>query len=448
MPTQLLTVSEARTIRQDGAVELVTHDAFLKSDRSQFGSQAELNAYLAQVVGGKPDGAGIRGSMSRKGRYSRRAADGSQAVTFGDPVLDTIASPAGTVIVGNQTIDLRQGQNLTSTPTGPSGGGVVALNASSLKLTGIVHGAERWAADDLSMVEYRVGNGRLTFHAWKKDTIYLYWSMGGEISVTNTGTHFEAADIWAFSYMTVPGKPPCEIHSPNPHSSNLDDNYLDNYDWGWHSQQPEREAVLCRAQWHHARFREVLIAGEGCFRYQTEDWPLGFPPEWDMIQTVVDLNGNWTDGSNKSAIIAVKFKSLNVNMSAFNRPAAHGTVTNSSTITVTFPDDQTYNGTLQAPHTIRWSNGSSWTKVVNTVMDLNGTWTDNIRRAVISEGPTSLTVDMSDYDRPAAHGNIVNPTTISVTFPDASTFTGTLQPPNTIRWSNGSAWTRAPYLLP
>lgn len=448
MHTHLLTVGQARTIRSDGATELVTHDAYLQPDRFQFTSQAELDAYLAQVVGGKPDGAGIRGTMTLKGRYSRRTVDGGQAVTFGDPVLDAIASPAGTVIVGNQTIDLRQGRNLPSPPAGASGASVIALDASGLKFTGIVHGAERWATDDLSMVEYRVGVGRLTFHAWKKDTLYLYWSMGGEIGVTDTSTHFDAADIWAFSYMSVPGKPPCAIYSPHPNSSSLDDNYLDNYDWGWHSQQPEREAVLCRAQWHHARFRDVLTAGEGCPRYQTENWPLGFPPEWDMIQTVVELNGNWTDGSHKNAVIAVKFKSLNVDMSAFNRPAAHGSVTDISTITVTFPDDKTYIGTLEAPRTIRWSNGSSWTKVVSTVMDLNGTWTDNLRRAVISEGPTSLTVDMSDYDRPAAHGNIVSPTTVSVTFPDASTYTGTLQPPNTIRWSNGSAWTRASYLLP
>ena len=64
------------------------------------------------------------------------------------------------------------------------------------------------------------------------------------------------------------------------------------------------------------------------------------------------------------------------------------------------------------------------------------------RRAVISEKNTSLTIDMSDYDRPAAHGSIVNGSTITVTFPDDKTYTGNLQPPNTIRWSNGSAWTK------
>jgi hypothetical protein len=77
------------------------------------------------------------------------------------------------------------------------------------------------------------------------------------------------------------------------------------------------------------------------------------------------------------------------------------------------------------------------------VLDLNGSWTDgSARKAVISEGVTSLTIDMSDYDRPVAHGSIAGGSVITVTFPDDATYTGTLQPPNKIRWSNGSAWTK------
>jgi len=81
------------------------------------------------------------------------------------------------------------------------------------------------------------------------------------------------------------------------------------------------------------------------------------------IHTVLDLNGRWTDGSPRSALISAAFTSLTVDMSAWHRPAAHGTIGNSSTITVTFPDDKTYTGTLQAPNLIRWSNGSAWRKL-------------------------------------------------------------------------------------
>jgi hypothetical protein len=53
-----------------------------------------------------------------------------------------------------------------------------------------------------------------------------------------------------------------------------------------------------------------------------------------------------------------------------------------------------------------------------------------------------LTIDMSDYDRPAATGTGVDISTIKVKFPDEATHTGTLQPPKRIAWDNGSAWTK------
>jgi len=83
----------------------------------------------------------------------------------------------------------------------------------------------------------------------------------------------------------------------------------------------------------------------------------------DTIKTVIDLNGRWTDGSTRSAVISAALTSLAIDMSAYNRPSAHGSIVDNSTITVTFPDDATYTGKLQSPKTIRWSNGSAWTKV-------------------------------------------------------------------------------------
>jgi hypothetical protein len=406
MSTQqdLLTVGQARTIRQEGEVEFVTRDASIQPDRYTFANLDELTAYLRQVLGGRPEGGGIRGSMSRKGTYSRRAADGTQAVTFGDPVLDAISSAAGALVIGGKTIDLREGHGSPEAPTG-AGGGVVAFDAPYLKFTRIVNGAERWASDDGAMVEYRVGDGRLNFHAWKKHTFYQYWSMGGEIGISGTHTNFEAADIVSYYYMSVDS--PCAVVKIG-HDSDRDDSYVDQYEWGINAQQPERVAALCRAQWNNARFADIVTAGEGCLNYPNEAWPAGFPPDWDTIKTVIELNGSWTDGSPRSAVISVKFKSLTIDMSAYNRPAAHGSIVDGSTITVTFPDDKTYTGQLHPPNTIRWSNGSAWTKIINTVIDLNGSWTDGSpRRAVISEKITSLTIDMSDYDRPAATGPLL-----------------------------------------
>jgi hypothetical protein len=82
------------------------------------------------------------------------------------------------------------------------------------------------------------------------------------------------------------------------------------------------------------------------------------------FQTVINLNGGWTDGSPRRAVISVASTSnLTIDMSAYNRPAASGSIIDRSTIAVTFPDDATYIGNLQPPNTIRWSNGSAWTKL-------------------------------------------------------------------------------------
>ncbi len=174
-------------------------------------------------------------------------------------------------------------------------------------------------------------------------------------------------------------------------------------------------------------------------------WTKLYDTEWKRTNTTLNLNGNWTDGSSRSAVIFVEFTSLTVDMSDFIRPTAHGVIVDASTITVTFPDDATYTGQLQPPDTITWSNGSVWTKIISTVMDLNGNWTDgSFRSAFIYEGPEFITIDMSYFDRPNANGPIVDASNITVTFPDDATYTGQLQPPDTIIWSNGSNWIRKP----
>jgi hypothetical protein len=432
-----LTISAVATVQQEGGVEVVTRDALVQPDQYTFADVDELHTYLRGVLGGRSDGEGVRGLMSRKGTYSRQAADGTAAVTFGDPVLDAISSASGQIVIGGRTIDLREGYGRATIGVG---GDVVAATASDLKFIGIVNGAERWASDDRSSVQYRIGSGRLTFHAWKKRNITSYWSMGAEISISGTNAKFEFADIESIRFMSATA--PCE---PVDHDmeSDRDDSYLDEYTWGVNAQQPERTVSRCRAQWHHAQFADVVTAGSGCDAGVDYPFDTGFPPAWTAIKTAIDLNGAWTDGGSQYAVISVNVNDLTVNMSAFSRPAAHGTIVGFSTITVTFPDDRTYTGQLEGGNKIRWSNGSVWTKIVRGLIDLNGQWTDgSARRAIIFSDDTKLTIDMSDYDRPAATGTGVDISTIKVKFPDEATHTGTLQPPKRIAWDNGSAWTK------
>jgi len=81
-------------------------------------------------------------------------------------------------------------------------------------------------------------------------------------------------------------------------------------------------------------------------------------PTAGLIKTIFDLNGKWSGGP----VISVSGNAITVDMTALKRPTAHGSVTDASDITVTFPDDKTYTGKLQGPNKIIWSNNTTWTK--------------------------------------------------------------------------------------
>ena len=81
------------------------------------------------------------------------------------------------------------------------------------------------------------------------------------------------------------------------------------------------------------------------------------------VTTLFDLSGTWASGGVAGPVISVNNPFISVDMSAFNRPTATGTIVDGSDITVTFPDADTFAGKLQLPSTILWSNNSAWTKV-------------------------------------------------------------------------------------
>ena len=164
------------------------------------------------------------------------------------------------------------------------------------------------------------------------------------------------------------------------------------------------------------------------------------------IQTVLDLKGAWASGGVAGPFISVTGNSISIDMSASHRPAASGSVLSSTQISVNFPDVKTtYTGTLQAPDVIKWSNNSTWTKVpaIATVIDLNGQWmSGGVLGPVITVHGNSISIDMSALKRPAAAGTVVNSSDISVNFPDDKAYSGVLQKPATIRWSNNATWTK------
>jgi len=86
------------------------------------------------------------------------------------------------------------------------------------------------------------------------------------------------------------------------------------------------------------------------------------------ITPIFSLAGKWDSGGIPGPVISVSGNAISVDMSAYHRPAAHGTILDSSDISITFPDDKTYTAKLQAPATIHFSNNSSWTKVATVTL--------------------------------------------------------------------------------
>jgi hypothetical protein len=80
---------------------------------------------------------------------------------------------------------------------------------------------------------------------------------------------------------------------------------------------------------------------------------------------------------------------------------------------------------------------------IATIIDLTGTWASGgVPGPIISVTGNSISVDMSSYKRPLASGYITDSSDIIVNFPDDRAYTAKLQAPNTIFWSNDSAWTK------
>jgi hypothetical protein len=148
------------------------------------------------------------------------------------------------------------------------------------------------------------------------------------------------------------------------------------------------------------------------------------------MATVIDLNGAWANGGIPGPFISVSGNAISVDMSAYNRPFAAGSVLDSSNIRVTFGDDNTYTADLipgQAglglPDTIQWSNNSTWTRVSSlaaTLIDLNGKWasagtTEPLINISISG--RSVSIDMSAAGRPPARGYVLDFADIFCGFP-------------------------------
>jgi hypothetical protein len=336
------TIRHAVTRSSHEGAELEARDASFAVGDGKFASADAFSRYLCEVLGAQPVDGGVRGSMSVKGSYRRHGAGGGDAVTFGDVVLDGITSASGTLILGDRRIDVA-----ALGPVQPLGAPVAPpiVPADNLIYDDDVNGTERWVAPDQSTIQFRAAPGvTLTFNAWKRSYWFGYWSMGA--GVTADGLNYDAGIIDSNYYMTVPDGAACEIVKTSERTDQ-NNNYFDEWQWGWNSQQPERVASFCRVQWRGARFAGLVTAGSGCDRYKNDQWPGGFPPDWPPLPTGVEV----TPGS-----ITMTVKGLGLN------DAATANVLNHTTSDITIQVE---------PPT---SNDFSWPSGTFTVPAYGGQW--------------------------------------------------------------------------
>jgi hypothetical protein len=79
--------------------------------------------------------------------------------------------------------------------------------------------------------------------------------------------------------------------------------------------------------------------------------------------------------------------------------------------------------------------------IITPVFNLNGRYEyGGTPGPVISVMGNIVEINMSAYKRPLAKGRILNPTAIFVDFPDDDSYSGNLQLPDKIEWSNHSEW--------
>src|SRR4051812_48676444 len=93
-----LTMSQILKLRPNGTAEIVFNDAVIQPGQHSFESKDALNAFLIQTFGARPQNGGVTGSFARTGKYARRSPDGAAAMTFGNPILDSISSAAGSLV--------------------------------------------------------------------------------------------------------------------------------------------------------------------------------------------------------------------------------------------------------------------------------------------------------------------------------------------------------------
>jgi len=240
-----------------------------RPEARSYANMEELIAHVAEISGADPSSpTSIHYRMVRRGSYVRQQKDGSYGTSFGDPILDSITSPVGEVVVG--------GRSLGTVQPGSHG-------AQLVEATICQQGPENLQtcrSEDGSLIVISAPDGSsVRFHAWNDDD-WLQWSMGASISTT--GHDFVRAQIDSRYYFTAYAQV-CTVYYDSDHDAN--DDYMQQSEdgYGLISEKPHRVESLCRVQWNGHRLAGIVVNGDPCYAPQVNPFPVGWPSDWPPI---------------------------------------------------------------------------------------------------------------------------------------------------------------------
>jgi len=251
---------------------------FIQCGRWQFKDQADLAAYLADVLAVKDKRGAAHLSVRRKGKYQRVDRAGSPVYTFGDPILDLITDEQGWITVGRETMhllprDLASPQNRM--------GGITNIDlsvnhedirrqqvADALAVNGtralIEHTEDRLvvATTNPSQLDFWKGSAHMRFRSWKKNYGF-YRSIGSEIETW--GGDFSRAEIQSIYADPVLGGNPFICHIVKRDSdSDRNDDYVDEYEYsyGLPPRMPSTVRSFCQANWKGQQWGGTISKGD------------------------------------------------------------------------------------------------------------------------------------------------------------------------------------------
>jgi hypothetical protein len=252
---------------------------FIQCNQSVFKNQADLVAYIADVLSLKDKRGAARLGVWRKGKYQRVDRAGSPVYTFGDPILDLVTDEYGWVTVGRETYNLLA-RDLASPQNRK--GGVTSIDlsvnhedirrqqlADALAVNGtrtlIEHTNDQLsvASTNPSELNFWKGSAHMRFRSWKKNYGF-YKSIGTEIETW--GGDFQRAEIQSiYADPVVPNTNPfiCAIVKRDSDSDTNDD-YVDEYEYsfGLATLIPSTVRSFCQANWKGQLWGGTVTKGD------------------------------------------------------------------------------------------------------------------------------------------------------------------------------------------